>query len=176
MPSSFQPTNRDFLSPINFQFFTERLPETIWFGQKVSIPGLSLPNLEVHTAVNRVPMHGEHLSWDPLIIEFAVDEDLKAWFNVFDWMQAMGAPQDLAQYGLWLAESHSGAKGDLKAYSNATLIVLGSNQRPRMEVKFRDISPTNLSGLEFRTTDSSEEIVVATATFVYLDYTPRLIS
>ena len=70
------PTNKNFLSPLNFRFQIKRAPHINFFIQQVNIPGIGVPEVQTPNPMVQIPYPGEHLTYDTLSITFAVDEDL----------------------------------------------------------------------------------------------------
>jgi hypothetical protein len=58
----------------------------------------------------------------------------------------------------------------LNVYSDATLLVLTSNNTSNFKIKFRDIFPISLSTLTFDATSSDVEYFTAEVRFKYLMY------
>ena len=55
-------------------------------------------------------------------------------------------------------------------YSDANLIIYSSKNQPKVEVKFSDMFPTSLSGLDYTQESTDVEYFKATATFRYMYY------
>ena len=51
--------------------------------------------------------------------------------------------------------------------SNASLLILNSSYRPFLKVKFYDIFPTFLSGIDFDTTLPDTDNIIASVNFAY---------
>ena len=50
------------------------------------------------------------------------------------------------------------------------LFILNSDYKPYMTVKFKNIYPTFVSGIDFDSSNTDAETVIATATFAYTHY------
>lgn len=151
--------NRNFLSPIGFKFNINKMKGVDFFCQAASIPAMKTQSVAQGTRFNRVPQPGDELEYEPLSIRFLVDENMKNYYQVHDWMRGIATPvsdremtydrgsldtphkrrgQPDAQYG-WLNQWKS----------DASLIILSSNYRPVSEFIFKDCFPTSLSTLTF---------------------------
>jgi hypothetical protein len=53
---------------------------------------------------------------------------------------------------------------------SAYVLVLNSNYRPILAVKYKNVYPTFLSGIEFDSSLTDTDVVIATATFAYTHY------
>lgn len=169
-----QPENQNFLSPLGFRFSIKKTPHINWFVQAANIPGMSLPAVEIGTPFKTIPMSGEHLMYEPFIISFRIDEEMKNYIEIYNWLIGSGFPDNYGQYFGKGPNDVSGvnifAKQDT-IKSDATLIVLNSNMRPAVTVKFIDIAPIALSEINFDMKLTDVEYVPATATFSYRYFT-----
>ena len=96
-----QLSNRNFLSPIGFLFVLDKARKTSFLCQKVNVPTLSLGEYNVQTGLVPIPVEG-NLSFGNLTIDFLVDEDLKNYMEIHNWMRALGAPDDIEKNRLVL--------------------------------------------------------------------------
>ena len=100
-----------------------------------------LQNFTRHTGI---------ITYEPLNVTFMIDEYLKNWQEVFQWMV-----------------------GEENKYTTAVLTILSSSMNPTMEFHFKDIFPTSLSEVSFDSTTTDPTYQVATVTFNYTQYTVR---
>ena len=63
-----------------------------------------------------------------------------------------------------------GTSTEKNLYSDGALIVYNSKNIPKVEVKFKDMFPTSLSGLDYSQELTDVEYFKATASFRYLYY------
>ena len=160
------PTNKNFLSPLNFKFVLMRAPHINFFVQSASIPGISLPPVETPSPLLRIPFPGDHVSFDDLSISFKVDEDLQDYVEIHNWMRGIGKASYEEHQALSTKPSYSG-KGER---SDISLTILKGNKTPNYQVIFQDAFPTSLTGLDFDTTREDVDYLEATATFTYVQY------
>lgn len=159
----------NFLSPNGFLFSIERLPKVSYFAQTISIPTVSIQRLDYPTPLSNIGIPGDKQEFAPLVVPFIVDETMSNYLEVFRWIEGLGFPQDYQQYRTQnnTRERGVGASEVSKNYSDATLIVLGSNNMPVKTFVFVDCFPTSLSISEMGTTNTDVQYAVATATFEY---------
>jgi hypothetical protein len=161
------PSNRNFLSPLNFKFQIKKAPHVNFFIQKVNIPTISLtPAVSPNPFVN-IPLPGEHLTYGELQITFKVDEDLQNYLEIHNWLTALGKPEEFAQYKNIADKKEWTGEG---IYSDISVIVLSSTKSANYDIVYVDGYPTSLSGLEFNTVDSDVNYITATAAFKYTYY------
>ncbi len=163
---SDQITNRNFLSPLNFKFAIKRAPHVNFFAQKVNIPGLSLPEVDVSNPLIRVPYPGDHLLYEELELTFRVDEDLRNYMELHGWLRALGK-RNFGEYKAIASKPTTSGEG---LRSDISLTVLTSQRNANYEVVFKDAFPTRVTGIDFNSTNSDIEYIEASTTFRYVTY------
>ena len=144
-----QPKNINPLSDVQFRFDVAALPNTSFFIQTVNLPGVSLEAAMMATPqLQNLSRHTGIITYEPLSVTFMIDEYLKNWQEIFEWMI-----------------------GEENKYTTAVLTILSSSMNPTMEVHFKDIFPTSLSAISFDSTTTDPAYQVATVSFNYTKYT-----
>ncbi len=161
------PTNRNFLSPLNFKFQIKKAPHVNFFIQKVNIPSINLPPAVSPNPFVNIPLPGEHLTYGELNITFKVDEDLQNYLEIHNWITGLGKPEEFEQYKNIADKKEWTGEG---IYSDISVIVLSSTKSANYEIVYVDGYPVSLSGLEFNTIDSDVNYITATASFKYTYY------
>lgn len=161
------PSNRNFLSPLNFKFTIKKAPHVNFFIQKVNVPQIFLkPPVSPNPFVN-IPYPGDHIDYSTLEITFKVDEDLQNYLEIHNWIKALGKPKDFEQYKT--IEETKSWTGD-GIYSDISVMILSSTKMANYEVVYIDAHPVELSGIVFNTTDPDVNYIEASATFKYTYY------
>ena len=125
---SEQPTNRNFLSPVGFLLDLEIFDGVDFFCQSASIPEIAMPFAEVQTPYRNVPIVSSGgVSYGDLNVRFIIDEDLKNYLVIHNWIK---------EYGL--AEKRADSAD---AYSNARLQIMTSHNNVNHIVEFRNMFP-----------------------------------
>ena len=91
--------NRNFLSPIGFLFSINKLRGVDYFCQSASIPSISMGAAVQGTRLNKIPHPGDELNYEDLTIKFLVDENMKNWYQVHDWMREITTPYSTREFG-----------------------------------------------------------------------------
>lgn len=162
------PSNKNFLSPLGFKFSIKRAPHVNYFVQSVSLPSVSVGEFSFPTPFVKMPIAGDHLTFTPLDLTFKVDEDLQGYLEIFNWIQAIGFPDNFDQHKLLTEVLPGDGNG---VYSDLSLTVLSSAMNPIHEVVFKDAYPSSLSSLVFDTKMQDVDYLEATVTFAYRSYT-----
>ena len=184
-----QPTKLDYASPTQFKFGVIKLPKVEYFCTAANIPGISLGQTSQPTPLKDIPIPGDKLEYDNLNITFLVDENLENYREIHGWMTGLGFPKDTSQFralqgasadrypttsdvGLnkELGQIKKAVQDDGGLYSDATLFVLSSKNNANLEIRFRDIYPISLSGLDYNQQETDIQYLTASVTFAYTIY------
>jgi hypothetical protein len=153
-----QPTNFNELRNTSFRMKIEGKNALNFFIVNVNLPGFQLGTVEQRTPVGSIPWSGDH-QFEELQVQFIVDEDLTNWKQVFDWMRLASTVSDYDEYD----------RNEI--FRDGTLILTTNSRSPKQSIIFRGLVPRTLSGIDFDTRASDPEIIVATVTFAYVEYT-----
>ena len=183
-----QPTKLDYASPTQFKFSILKLPKVEYFCTAVNIPGIELSGASQATSLKDIPIPGNKLTYEPLQMRFIVDENLENFQEIHGWLVGLGYPRDHSEFQNLLASGTDRFPGrgtavktepgkDRNAtadtggtYSDATLTVLTSKNNAQLEIRFRDVYPTGLTGLQYDQQANDVDYLTATVAFNYLVY------
>jgi hypothetical protein len=160
------PTNKSFLSNNKYEFVIDRLPHVTFFIQSVVIPDVSLVGTQVPSPYVSVPIPGNILNYGELTVTYIMDEDMKAWREIYDWMYNLGNPESKNKIGD-LTQT-LGRRNSVT--SDASLLIKSNANNPRVKFTFKDIFPTTLGGLTLSSTEG-QEFITSTISFLYSHYT-----
>lgn len=161
------PENKNFLSPLGFRFQIKKSPTVNFFVQNVNLPGISLPQVETPNPFVSIPYAGDHISYDFLLINFKVDEDLQNYLEIHNWIKELGFPNDFNEYKRIASAPVASGMGIV---SDMSLLVLSSSRNPKFDIVFKDAFPVSLSSLIFDVTRNDVNYLEASATFKYTSY------
>lgn len=162
------PTNINPLSPNGFNFAIQKLPEMSYFCQQVNLPGIILGEPTIANPFTTQPIPGEHLTYDPLNVQFLVDEQMANYKAIYNWIIALGFPNNYDQYINFINEDQRGITSELaKNYSDATLQILGSNNAAVQTIQFVDMFPTTIDSMMFQSTNTDVQYLIGNVTFRY---------
>ena len=183
-----QPTKLDYASPTQFKFSILKLPKVEYFCTSVNIPGIELSGASQATSLKDIPIPGNKLTYEPLQMRFIVDENLENFQEIHGWLVGLGYPRDHTEFQNLLASGTDRFPGRSTAvktepgkdrnatadiggtYSDATLTVLSSKNNAQVEIRFRDVYPTGLTGLQYDQQANDVDYLTATVSFQYLVY------
>jgi len=185
-PISRQPTKLDYASPTQFRFMLNQLPKVEFFTTATNLPGITLSNAVQNTPFKDIPMPGNKLDYGDLEVTFICDEYLENYTSLHEWMLAFGFPKNREQFSTFRSTTSNaptdtrGSNKDIGVtsastalkgmFSDATLTILSNKNNPIVEVRYADIFPTALTGLDLNQNATDVEYLSATATFKYKLY------
>ena len=177
-PNEFtRPENRNPLSPNGFMFSINKMRSVDFFCQSAAIPAMTMEGVVQGTRFNKIYQPGDEITYEPLSLRFLVDENLKNYYQVHNWMRGIATPKSSREFyfsrGSIESENPPPVDDDFLGTDNqwvsdCSLFILSSNYQPVAEFVFRDAFPISLGTLTFDT--AVDDIQFFTAE-VYLRYT-----
>lgn len=165
--------NRNFLSPTGFQFTLSRTPEVSYFSNSANIPGITLGIANQPTYLKDIDIPGDKIQFEDFNLRFIVDEDLKNYMEIQNWIRGLGYPESLKEiYNLQKEDKRVDFDSikTMDIYSDGTLNILNSSMNPNFKIKFYDLWPYNLTTLQFDATSTDIEYFTAEVSFKYTIY------
>lgn len=162
------PKNKNYLAPSGMSFVLKRAPTVEFFCQTANIPGLMFPSIpEQANPFISIPQTGDHLMFEELQITFKVDEDMKNYREIWDWLFKTGYPEeaqtsiDLYHKPTWTGEG---------IVSDGSLIINTNEKNPNIEIHFEGLMPLSISSIIMDTKDETVNYVEATVVFRFTMY------
>ena len=182
-----EPSKSDYASPIQFRFKCTKLPTVEFFVQSANIPGISLGSATQTNPLYDIPLPGDKITYAALDMSFLVDENLNNYKEIHDWILGLGFPsnnqqfQDLQSAGSdrFPGSSRSTAATGTSTpqplneggiYSDAILTVLNSKNIAKTEIRFQNVYPTSLGGLNYDVRQTDVDYLNASVSFNYMNY------
>lgn len=164
------PQNINPLQSNGFLFAINKLPELQYFCQEANIPSIDLPSPEMPTPLVNAPIPGEKLQFGDLNITFMIDEEMRNYIAIHEWMIGLGFPRSHQQYRDFLSRDNMARTELSKGYSDGVLQILNSSNHANRTIVFRDIFPVSLQSLQMQSTSTDTIYLVGNATFKYTLY------
>ena len=174
MPTSdcLYPNNINPLSPNGFTFSITKLPNVSFFCQRVLIPSMTLASIERPTPFINTPIPGEIMQFSELSVQFLIDDKMENYKAIYNWMVALGYPEDHNQYKNFINSQNATVYSELaRNYSDATVGILDAQNNPTNAFKFYDLFPIALDPVQFESTAMDVNYVIGSATFKYTYFT-----
>lgn len=169
------PANLNPLSPTGFRLNITKLPEVTFFCQEANLPDMNLAPIPIGTPFSTSMVPGEIIDFGALNINFLVDENMANYKAIYNWVAGLGFPRDYLQYQ-GLAQSEQPVQLSARFgthqgnFSDGTLEILGSNNIGVQVINFKDLIPTSISSLNFRSDVDDIQYLIGSATFKYTYY------
>jgi hypothetical protein len=148
-----------------YQLEISTIPNTTWFCQAANLPGIKFYEVDQPTILShpiRSPVGA--IRFDDFGITFKVDENLKNWLEIHNWIKRM------SNY----TNDTSFSKPWNEQRSNGSLRITNSAYTPILEINFTGLFPTELGGLVFTTVEPDSKELMSTVKFAYADYDVRI--
>ena len=183
---SRQPTVFDYSQQSQFKVFLPLFPTTEWFVVRANVPGVSLGQAIQTTPMVDMPIIGDKLTYDDFYVTFLVDEELKNYTEMHDWLVNCAAPQMRSQFlgkerpagipkrpqtevmDLILGNVKS---SDRDLYSNLDLFIMSSKNNPIVKIQMVEAFPISLTNIEYSHQESDVTYAECTATFAFSYFT-----
>ena len=164
-----QISNRNFLSPVGFKFTLAKYPKVDFFSNSARIPELSLGTAIQPSYLKDIDVPGEKLTFGDLTVRFLVDENLKNYMAVHNWLKGIGFPETPQQFKDQTTDS-DGLRDEKEVFSDGSLHILNSNFQDVAIVKFNDLFPVGLTSLEFDARETDINYFTAEVVMRYTVY------
>ena len=161
--------NRNFLAPVGFKFTLAKYPKVAFFSNSARIPELTLGTATQPSYLKDIDVPGEKLSYGDLIIRFLVDENMKNYMAIHNWLKGIGFPETPQQFINKTTDS-DGIRDLEEQFCDGGLHILNSNLRDVSIVKFKNLFPVSLTSLSFDATETDINYFTASASFRYTVY------
>jgi len=173
------PAVYNYLRPNAFRFSIKDLPNVAYTCQSANLPALQLGFTIQPTPFQDLPRIGDKNDFGEFTIRFLIAEDMSNYLELFEWLIALGFPNDYNQYRSFTGNRlnrfpfYKNNRGDTEAlaYSDGTLTILDSNNVPKTNIILHDLFPVSLEALDFDVTSSAVEYFVGIASFKYTSFT-----
>ena len=181
-----QPTVFDYSQQSQFKVFLPLFPTTEWFVVRANVPGVSLGQAVQTTPMLDMPIIGDKLTYDDFYVTFLVDEELKNYTEMHDWLINCAAPQQRSQFrgkerpdgipkrpqteimDLVLGNVK---QSDRDLYSNLDLFIMSSKNNPLVKIQMVEAFPISLTNIEYSHQESDVTYAECTATFAFSYFT-----
>lgn len=151
----------------SIQFIIERLPHVNYFCTSASIPGITATAIRQPSPFTDVKVTGDKLIYQPLIVNFTIDEEMKNWQEIFDWMVDYAHPTEFEEY---IDNNYTRNNLYSSKKSGATLLIPNNKYNTSHEFVFQDVFPMDISDVVFDVQVGDTQVAVCTATFEYTVY------
>jgi len=150
----------NYLSSAGFKIIFKRLPNVEFFSNKILLPSVTTNAVKTDTPLRAYYSTGDHLAYADLDLTFIIDENMRNYREIYDWLKGIGSPDSLEQYDQ-LADSQDGTTSDI------TVLILNSHKQPNLEVTYLNAQPIGLTPVSLDLSNQDVLYPEATVTMRY---------
>ena len=169
-----RPTTLDYLRPSFFRLEFTSLPRTTYTCQVANIPQLNIGAASQPTPARDIPVIGDKLKYGDLEVEFILNEDMSNYIEIYNWIlniagtDLVNMTTDDFRKALVGYPITPNRKDDSRGlYSDASLYIINSSNRPIIKVNYLDVIPISISVPTFDITNVNQDPMMARAVFKY---------
>jgi len=152
--------NFNYLQPTSFKLTVDRqnYPNLEFFCQSFIHPGMIMNSVEVpYKKITGVPFIGDKLTFNELQANILIDEDMKAYDEMYSWMRRVLDVGNVTAY-----EANVNLPPSM---ADMTLTILSSHNNLTRQVRYIDCIPTALTDIQFESTAGGESFLIFGASF-----------
>jgi len=152
----------------SFQIDIPLAPSVNEWVQSVSLPGITLGEASLENPFIRQPEPGDKLIFSPLSFSFIVDEQMKNFIEMYNWMTALGFPENLQQYGVMPHQVNRVSDKDVTC--DITILVYNNQTKPILKFTMFGCFPIALGDMPLNVAGTDSETPICTGDIMYRNY------
>ena len=161
--------NFNYLQPTGFKLVIDRTnyPNLEFFVQDFTHAGVIMNTADSqYKKLAAIPFIGDKLTYNEMLANIILDEDMKAYTEMHDWMRRI-LDQDMTTP----VDRFKAKTEKPPAQSDITLSILSSSNNVIVQIKYRDCIPTALTDIQFQATGGGDAFLTfgASFRFTYFD-------
>lgn len=158
--------NGNFLMNNGYQLIIPKFPHIQFFANSFELPGMTLPMSRIENPFVAIPVPGEKVEYEPIVITFNVDEDLRNYEEVYNWLTSIAFDTDNHKFTTYQGRNDGQELGQ----QDIKVITLTNKGNKNVTFTFIDAIPVSLSGFTMTQQDPSTNYVQASVTFEYTNF------
>ena len=177
-----QPTVFDYSQSNQFKIFFPIFPITEWFVVRANIPSVTLGVADQYTPFVQVQVSGDHITYGDFNITFIVDENLKNYMEMYNWVKNIGFPFSREQFNTLDRPDYQDRSGgqkynpekdtyskvnDSDLYTDILLHLMSSNNNLVATGEIYEAFPTTLRAIEYSQQETDMTYATCAVGFAY---------
>jgi len=143
--------NINILNGVNYKMVFDRIPDVNYFTKSLGIPSVSTDSPSIPTPRKAsIFVPGSQVMFDPFVLVFILDEDMRTYKEIYNWM---------------IDSIYTDKPADI--WTQMTVHVLSGNMNTKMKMKFVNIFPIDMDGVNFDSAVDDSELIEISVTFNY---------
>ena len=159
-----QPEVFDYSQSNQFKVFMPIFPTTEWFVVRANVPSVTLGTADRYTPFVTIQMVGDHITYGDFNLTFIVDENLKNYMEMYNWVKNIGFPFEHKQFNKLDRPDFSDRSGgqkynpetdtyskahDSDLYTDIILHIMSSKNNLVATCEIYEAFPTTLGSIEY---------------------------
>lgn len=140
-----------------FTFSLDRIPQTTFRVVSCDLPEITVPSPESSSGRATQFFPGTANEFEPLVVDFLVDEDLKNYREMYRWITQQR----------YTDKEFVSTEKEQFLVSDGSLLTMTNSSNPNVTFYFKDMFPISLGGLHFDTRIEQPSPLTCTVTFRY---------
>jgi hypothetical protein len=155
MSNTLVTATQNYLSPqrFAFQIDTPELIELSYECQQISIPTITVPQVDVPFRQFNTKFSGSSIEFDNFEARFIIDENMENYKAIYD----------------WLVYQVTDNESERSKHKDVILLIFNNNNQSNIRIHMINAMPVSLSPVEFDTTKTNTEYLYADVSFA-IDY------
>ena len=156
----------------HYRFAIERLPDLTFFVQSISSPSVSGSAQTQETPFAFAHHPTSRLNYGDISVTYLVDASFKTYFSLYYWMRGYGFPHSFDEVKRFRAKQLSNHRVSPRARpvelekTTASISILTPDTASIVaEINIDEVFPTELTSLDFTSTNTDAPVLTTTATF-----------
>ena len=177
-----QPTVFDYSQSNQFKVFFPIFPTTEWFVVRANIPSVVLGVADQYTPFVQVAMVGDHITYGDFNITFIVDENLKNYMEMYNWVKNIGFPFSHEQFNKLERPDYADRSGgtnynpendtyskanDRDLYTDIVLQIMTAKNNLVATCEIYEAFPTTLGAIEYSQQETDMTYATCEVGFAY---------
>lgn len=147
--------NYNYLPDNTWKVVFSKLPNAVFYTQEFTMPGIVVQAIEAPYPGNNFKTSSGQFDIEDVQLDFIVDEDMKAYFEIYDWLKTMNVN----------AKEFRGF-----TYSDIVVMPMTANSTAgNYVITLLDCVPVRLGQISFRTTSTETQYITCSASFAVND-------
>jgi len=148
--------NVNFLAPTGFKLVINKTPNLEYFCTAVTVPSIIVGETAFSTATRNVSLYPDKLNFDFFTIRMLLDEDMKNYREIFDWLNELVFTEDR----------------DLRDKAeDVSLVIMSSHNNPVQTINFSAAYPISLGSLDFDSANTDVQYISSEVQFKFTSMT-----
>lgn len=150
--------NSNLLESAKFVFLSQNMKYLNLFATGAIVPSVSLGEVLQPTPLVDIYRAGDKIQYEPITATFLIDEDLRVYEELYNWMKGLGFPHDHSEYSNQVREGR---------YADLNVLFLKNSTESNLKMKLYNAFPIFLGPIQMSSQESPDQVLTTDVTFRY---------